>query len=348
MTQVVISLDCTRSMHTASHVLQSNVTTLVNTLFDNITNLKLAIVCHGDEPVDPHHSKTSLPLTWNKKDIVTFVNKIPRYGPNGTEEEYYQEIWKYVANSLELNLNEPSYYIFCGDSSPSERLWRNDTKHLIDKFNKIFAVKCLDNPCGHRFWHEFVEHLNTSKPNLATLIPLSQFADVANVITTLCLYSESVDVAQNFAELLPYSKSFQQSVQALFNGKLRQEPIIAFKQDNDLVPVNLSRFQRLDVQNSVRISDFVLSTGATFKPGRGFYQLINREIVQENKEIILVDVHGNMYTGTKVREMLGLPYGVKGRLGPSDVPTGYTAFVQSRSYTRQLDKGTTFLYEMEY
>lgn len=47
------------------------------------------------------------------------------------------------------------------------------------------------------------------------------------------------------------------------------------------VPVPPGRFQRLDVDADVSIKDFVTSTGAVFKAGRGFYELSKPEDVSD-------------------------------------------------------------------
>ena len=98
------------------------------------------------------------------------------------------------------------------------------------------------------------------------------------------------------------------------------------------------------------IRDYVENQGVKFRPGRGFYEFTKSVKVQANKEVILQDRKtGDLFTGLKARQMLGLPEGVEARIKP-DVMRGisaqYRAFIQSNSWNRRLLGGTNFLYEV--
>jgi hypothetical protein len=55
---------------------------------------------------------------------------------------------------------------------------------------------------------------------------------------------------------------------------------------------------------------------------------------------------GDMFSGRKAREMIGLPEGTDARLSPTALAQ-YRVFVQSTSANRKLVGGTGFLYEVE-
>jgi hypothetical protein len=124
----------------------------------------------------------------------------------------------------------------------------------------------------------------------------------------------------------------------------------------------LSRFQVMNVETDgqTTIQDFVNAMGCTYRKGRGFYQLIERtadgkanfEEVQANKEVLFIDkATGEAITDTTwCRKQLGVPYGTKGTVRPlaiPDVMKKYDVFIQSNSYTRKLDPGCKFLYELD-
>jgi len=100
----------------------------------------------------------------------------------------------------------------------------------------------------------------------------------------------------------------------------------------------------LHVDKDTPIKDFVQSTGATFKIGRGFYELTKSELVQEHKEVVLRNNAGDMFSGAKARDMIGLPLGTRGTVRPMR-DLGYTVFIQSTSPNRKLMGNTRFLYE---
>ena len=119
------------------------------------------------------------------------------------------------------------------------------------------------------------------------------------------------------------------------------------KEASGLEPVPPYRFQVLHVDEVTDIKSFVQGTGATFKKGRGFYQLTKPETVQEMKEIVLVNRRsGDMFTGAEAREFIGLPFGERGKVRPK-ISEIYDVYVQSTSSNRKLIGGTTFLYEAE-
>ncbi|MEI5604674.1 VWA domain-containing protein, partial [Streptomyces brasiliscabiei] len=76
------------------------------------------------------------------------------------------------------------------------------------------------------------------------------------------------------------------------------------------------------------------------KTGRGFYEFTKTETIQGKKEVILMDRKtGDMFTGQKAREMLGLPEGASIRIKPTSLEK-YVVFVQSTSANRKLMGGT--------
>lgn len=116
------------------------------------------------------------------------------------------------------------------------------------------------------------------------------------------------------------------------------------------VPVPPGRFQRLDVDEDVSIKEFVVSTGAVFKAGRGFYELSKPEDVSDKasvplpspvvhshhpslpsqKEVVAEHVaSGEFFSGTDAKELIGLSAAGGGKVRKEDVPAGYRVYVQS-------------------
>jgi hypothetical protein len=103
------------------------------------------------------------------------------------------------------------------------------------------------------------------------------------------------------------------------------------------------------------IAEFVRAQGASFKKGRGFYELTKPEKVQGYKEIVLVDkTSGDIFNGGEVRTILGLPPQASKdsceredvKLRPVDLEK-WRVFVQSTSSNRKLVAGTNLLYEVD-
>ena len=82
----------------------------------------------------------------------------------------------------------------------------------------------------------------------------------------------------------------------------------------------------------------------SFKKGNGYYELTKPELVQEYKEIAIVEkASGKIYVGDDARTLLGLPIGARIKVRAGD-HAGFAVYVQSTSVNRRLVAGTTLLY----
>ena len=112
-----------------------------------------------------------------------------------------------------------------------------------------------------------------------------------------------------------------------------------------------NRFLILRVDWDVSIRDFVEDCRIkghylVFEPGRGFYEFTKTELIRENTEVILMDNQtGEMFSGKRVRELIGLPLGERARVKPPRLGR-HDIFVQSASLKRRLVGGTRLLYEV--
>ncbi len=118
------------------------------------------------------------------------------------------------------------------------------------------------------------------------------------------------------------------------------------EEDFVLKPSPPGRFQTLPVAADADIQTFSTENGITFERGKGFYEFNKPELIQKNKEIVLLEKStGLFYEGNKARKMLNLvEYDEKKRIKPSDLDA-YKVFIQSTSLNRKLVGGTTFLYD---
>lgn len=98
------------------------------------------------------------------------------------------------------------------------------------------------------------------------------------------------------------------------------------------------------VPKEINIQPFVESAGFPYIKGRAYYQLTKDEIVQNNKEILLMEKgKTSVYAGNDARQLLNLPaYNVKVRPGNH---ANWDIFVQSTSTNRKLVRGTKLVYK---
>jgi hypothetical protein len=177
-------------------------------------------------------------------------------------------------------------------------------------------------------------------------LTLDQFAQVNDLILAVCYKQEGTERLKEFEKEVKSKGRMNRAVDAMFATLLGREKASDFRA-TDLTAVPSGRFQVLHVDSDIDIKSFVLSQGATFKKGRGFYEFTKTETIQDYKEIILEDrATGDMYQGKRARELLDLPERGSIRIKP-DKALKYRTFVQSTSVNRKLIGGTAFLYEVE-
>jgi len=177
-------------------------------------------------------------------------------------------------------------------------------------------------------------------------LSLDQFSYITDMVLAIC-YKQSSD-----EQLVAYEKEvategrMNRSLNNMFNAMMKRTTPSTFAAA-DLAAVPPGRFQVLEIDKDIGIKEYVLENGLKFKTGRGFYEFTKTETIQGKKEVVLMDKKtGDMFSGQKAREMLGLPEGASTRIRPTSLEK-FAVFVQSTSANRKLMGGTRFLYEVE-
>lgn len=101
-----------------------------------------------------------------------------------------------------------------------------------------------------------------------------------------------------------------------------------------------SEFGIFSAPREMQIRDFVESkTKKPYEKGQAFYQLLKKETVQADKEILVFDKTSTaVYGGDEARDLIGLPLGASATVKVGD-HGNYDIFVQSNSVNRKLTDG---------
>jgi hypothetical protein len=96
----------------------------------------------------------------------------------------------------------------------------------------------------------------------------------------------------------------------------------------------------------VEIRDFVERAAATtYKSGKAYYELTKPELVQEHKNIVIVNKKdGRKYGGSNARSLIGLPSDKRVKVAPG-THGDWRVFVQSTSVNRKIYQGTSVFVE---
>lgn len=346
---VVVSFDTTGSMYPCLTQVRRRVNEMVDRLFREIPNLRVGIIAHGDY-CDRHSTYVtkSLELTSDRNRLYRFVSDVPATHGGDTPECY--ELVLHEARSFNWGPDTKTLVVI-GDDVPhpphypdnKDRLdWRNEIELLLKMGVNVYGVQALNRSHAMSFYQEIAQRTGGFH------LTLDQFSNIVELVMAICYRQASPENLSQWEREVERSGHMNRSLDEAF-GILsgRHTPSSRFRKSRDLKAVLPGRFQVMNVDTDQSIRNFVEDNGLTFKKGRGFYQLTKTETIQDYKEVVLREnATGDLYSGEKARELLGLPRTGSTRTRPV-VPSGYTAFVQSTSVNRKLIDGTEFLYEVD-
>lgn len=357
---IVLSFDTTGSMYPVLARVRNNIQKFNEEQFSSIPNLKIGVIAHGDycDAGDPYTIMVR-DLTDNPEHISKFVNLVEStYG--GDADECYELVLNTVGNgTISWEDDAEKILILIGDASPHESTYRLNEKRLVwkDEANKlaaqgikIFAVHALASyRSSSMAFYQYISRVTGGE-----YLTLDQFSEIGDLIQATVFSQFDTVKFDKFVEVIRERGNMTRSLSNNLYRLTKREDFkdVASVAPAGLVPVLPGRFQVMTVDSDMAIRDFVKGNGIEFVKGRGFYELTKHETVQQYKEVIIQDrTTGDMFTGAKVREILGLSPqiakgGVKESLSSRDTSI-YRVFVQSTSYNRKLIAGSCFLYEVQ-
>jgi len=322
---------------------------MIDRLFREIPGLRVGIIAHGDycDAWTTYVTKR-LGLTTDRDAIYRFVSGVSATCGGDSPECY--ELVLHEARSFDWGPGTKTL-VLIGDDVPhppsypgnTARLdWRNEIDLLIKMEVNVYGVQALNRSHATAFYEEIARRTGGFH------LTLDQFSSVVDLVMAICYQQTGLDKLYRWESEVARSGRMSRSLDEAF-GVLsgRRTPSARFRGPRNLEAVPIGRFQIMFVEYDQPIREFVENNGLIFKKGHGFYELTKTETIQEYKEVILrEDATGDLYSGGKARELLGLPRSGSVRIKPV-VPRGYTAFVQSKSVNRKLIGGTEFLYEVD-
>jgi hypothetical protein len=380
ITDIVISFDTTGSMYPCLAEVRRNVSSITERLFKEIPSLRVAIIAHGDY-CDKDKVITQLDFTSDQNAIKNFIENAP-----STSGGDYPECYELVLHNVKLLSWRPDAnmksLILIGDAPPHEKNenpkkldWRLEAESLKNRNIQVFSVQCLNygNSEAFNFYSEVAEITNGYH------VFLDQFSYIKDMIQAICFKQYNQDhLAQFEKEVQEGSGGMSQAMRLMFDtmlGKKTRAQVReemqpsryherysrtsttrsftstsakpSLERESELRPSPPSRFQIFTVDEDCGIKDFCIKMGITFKVGRGFYEFTKPEVVQNTKEIVLMDkVTKELYEGDIARVIAGIGTSdSKTKITPGKLEK-YRMFIQSTSANRKLIKNQGFLYEV--
>ena len=358
--EIVFSLDTTGSMYPCLSQVRSNLEETIGSLFKEIPNLEIGMLAHGDygDRATSYVTK-HVDLTSNIYDLISFVRTVGK--TNGFDApEAYELVLHEAQTKYSWSVNSRKIFVLIADDEPHEpsyhmntlRLdWKKEAQKLAALGIQVYTVQCLSRSRANYFYSGLADltgglHLH-----------LDQFTDISNLIQAIVYRQVSVERVQKYEEQVAKTSTINRTLDKSF-GVLTGQPRdakgrfvkIDDKLSDDLKPVPAGRFQLLEVTEEMDIRSFVEENELEFTPGKGFYEFTKSEDIRPAREVVLVDPKtGDMYSGKRAREMIGVPMGIQKTISPRTmpVPVPYKIYIQSTSYNRKLQPNTKFLYEVD-
>lgn len=372
---IVFTFDTTGSMYPCLTQVRRSIRNTVIRLFNDIPNLRIGIIAHGD-----YYDKNStyvtkiLNLTNDDLKIVDFVMNVGPTG-GGDSPECYELVLNEARTKLQWQAGREKILVMIGDDVPhnvgyrynyvnNTIDWRNELGLILESDIHVYGIHCM--PGVRRHSESFYREI--AKKTEGYYITLDQFASITDLIMGICYRQMGIGRLEAFEAEIKKSGRSSRNIEQSFRTMSGRDPIRedkhygippTFSMDATLVPVPAGRFQIIPIDEhpdpkAMEIRHFIERQGIMFKPGRGFYELVKPVEVQQYKEIILVDRRtGDIFNGSQVRVMLGLSPqrfditkgGEIERLNPVAFEK-YKVFIQSTSYNRKLIPGTCLMYEI--
>lgn len=367
---IAISFDMTGSMTPCMHELRCKINQLMTTLEEKLADIRIAIITHGDYD-SPSYLVQSMDFTCDINSAKTYIMNVKdATGNTFNDGEAYEEALK-AANNLAWREHSIKTLIVIGDDIPHEVSskinknkvdWKVELESLNNKGVKTYGIQCpMLSVSRSKFFYQ-----ELSKNTLeGYIITMNQFSYIVDIIITLAFNSYGSEIVKKYEETMINDNRYNRNMEEIFNALLkrddekktvRRSATTISRSSSSIDPTTLSlepvdpyRFQILTVVDNIDIKNFVINSGATFRTGRGFYELTKKETISPKKEVIIQNVvSGDMFTGKDARVMLGVPETDTVNITPRNVPANHIAFIQSTSVNRKLIGNTKFLYDTTF
>lgn len=358
---IVFSFDTTGSMYPCISEVRRRVNETVGRIFKELPGVRIGVIAHGDY-CDKNRTYVikKTPLTRGLKTIEKFVTNCGNTD-GGDWEECYEWVLATARTGFEWREDAVKILVMIADATPHPKAhydrryarqgwpyidWKEQCRLLASEGIQVYSVQAM----GARRSTSFYETM--AKMTGGVKLDLQQLSNIVQYIMAIAYKQESDEKLDDYGEELYSQGMFNRGIVAMLNTLQCKGPkatgFVEYDK-SDLIPVHPSRFQVFTVEDDKAIKAFVEDMGISFKQGQGFYEHSKSVLVQEKKEVILVDREtGDMFSGEKARELMGLPYGERGKITIKAIKDlGYRLFIQSTSVNRKLLKGTGFLYEVE-
>lgn len=245
-TDIVISFDTTGSMYPCLAEVKRNVAQVVKSLFEEVPNLRIGLIAHGDYCDGPTNCIRKLDFSTNEANVVKFIQDAPSTGGGDYPECYelvLRDTWKSFSWRIE-GVDAPAggryvkSLVMIGDAPPHEANenpekidWKEECERLRDRNIEVFSVQCLYG--GNRTSFQF--YSTAARMTNGYHLFLDQFSYVKDMIHAICFRQHDVARLAAFeVEVQRRSGGMTEAMRLMFDtmlGKKTREEV-----ENEMAP----------------------------------------------------------------------------------------------------------------
>lgn len=353
--EVVFSFDTTGSMYPCLTQVRRNLRETITRLIQDVPGIRIGLMAHGDDACRTEKYDIKVcDLTNDKARLVAWVDSIESsYG--GGPHANYERVLDCARHAISWSAGKSKVLVILGDEVPhgpsfvhnngQKYDWRNDLGLLLEAGVQVHGVHCLPGirPASKVFYQELANKTG------GFYLTLDQFNSVTDLVLAICYKEAGSEYVEKYEAEVQAQGRMTRNLSNTFSTLLNRKAQPAAIKPSVAGAALAGRFQVLRVDADQDIASFVRDNGLSFQIGRGFYQFTKRVLVQDHKEVILVDkTTGDVFCGDQARRMAGIPVGITEKVKPdSDELENFECFIQSTSANRKLLGGTKFLYEVQ-
>lgn len=357
---IVFSFDTTPSMTPCIEEVRKNLTGLVARLFNDIRNLRVGVIAHGDyenEGQQDSYLMEYVDLTNNKLDIMDFI----KYKAKNTKGNDFPEAYEYVLHKSQ-NLSweaDIKILVMIGDAKPHEPTapknklkldWKNETKILHSMGINVYSVRCRD-------WNS-VEYFYKGLAELSKgyYLQLKEFSSISDLILTVCYKQVDDEVVRKFEREMELEGRMNLGMRKVVDTVLERNTNTNINVNVNSGYVNLgnivvaepskegARFDILDVNENCSLKDYMHDKKITFDSGKLYNEIKIPKLINNNENIVVMNKeNGNIYEGKESFKVLGMRKNFVKRQRLIILPN-YRTFIECKNRIK-LEENTKLLYE---
>ena len=221
---VCFTFDTTGSMYPCLSQVRQTITQTVERLFNDILDLRIAIIAHGDycDAGNPYVTKR-LDFTSDRYKIVDFVNRVEKtYG--GDSPECYELVLNEARTLLNWQNGRSMVIVMIGDDEPhpvgyryrattNNIDWKNELGLLTNAGIAVYGVHCMPGIRKHskKFYQEIADKTN------GFYLTLDQFSSITDLILGICYKQKSIESLDEYEKEINKSGRMNKNLKSSFN-----------------------------------------------------------------------------------------------------------------------------------